>query len=338
MKLRTSLVSLGTIVVSLALACSLREPYRVPVPVGLDLFVPIPADNPLSPGRVALGKRLFFDSILSADGSRSCASCHEPDHAFSDTSAVSSGVHARTGRRNAPSLINAAYRSAFAWDGRAESLEEQVLRPIHDSLELGLSLDSLQARLRAEPSYRRAFRRELDDEPTPPAIARALASYLRTLRSGDAPVDRYRAGDTTALSPAARLGLALFIGKAGCSTCHAGPLFTDGDFHNTGIAWRNNTYADSGRAAVTGLTDDLGRFKTPSLRNVALTAPYMHDGSKRSLEGVVAFYDSGGRRNPGIDPLLTPLHLTTVEQRALIALLASLTSGQLLPPSTSRRF
>jgi cytochrome c peroxidase len=312
--------------VALAIACRMPEPQRVPVPLGLDLFAPIPRDNALSPARVALGKQLFFDPILSSDGRVSCSSCHRPDHAFSDTSASSLGAQQREGRRNAPSLLNAVYRTEFFWDGRAASLEQQALEPIQDSLEMNLRLDDLEARLRARPRYRRAFRREFGVDPTATDIARALASYLRTLRSGDAPIDRFRSGDTSALSPLARQGFQLFIGNAGCAACHVGPLFTDGDFHNTGIAWRGGAFADSGRAAVTGDPDDRGRFKTPSLRNVALTAPYMHDGSKRSLLEVVEFYDSGGRGNPSLDPLVRPLRLNTDQKRALLAFLESLTT------------
>jgi cytochrome c peroxidase len=256
----------------------------------------------------------------------SCSSCHRPDHRFSDTSAVSIGAHGRAGRRNAPSLLNAVYRSAFSWDGRAASLEEQVLRPIQDPTEMDLSLAELQRRLREQPRYRRAFRREFGDDPTPRTIGWALASYLRTLRAADAPIDRFRDGDTTALSDIARRGFRLFVGTAGCSTCHVGALFTDGDFHNTGAAWRGQTFGDSGRAGVTGSPDDRGRFKTPSLRNVAATAPYMHDGSRRALADVIDFYDSGGRANPNLDPLIQPLRLTAHDKRALIAFLESLTS------------
>lgn len=311
------------------LGCRAVDAYRVPVPLGLDLFAPVPAENPLTRGRVDLGRTLFFDPVLSADRRVSCASCHRPDHTFSDTSSVSLGANGRAGSRNAPSLVNAVYRGAFAWDGRGASLEDQVLRPIQNPVEMDLALSELEQRLRAQPSYSQAFRREFGDGPTARAVMMALASYLRTLRSGDAPIDRYRAGDTTALSATARLGFALFIGKAGCSTCHVGPLFTDGDFHNTGVAWRDGRFDDDGRAGVTGLAEDRGRFKTPSLRNVGITAPYMHNGSKRSLADVIEFYDAGGQANPGLDPFVRPLYLTTDEKAALIEFLGSLTRDTL---------
>jgi cytochrome c peroxidase len=318
---------LGVATSAVVIGCRVVDRYRVPVPLGLDLFAPVPAENPLTRGRVALGQQLFFEPMLSADGRVSCSSCHRPDHAFSDTAPVSLGAHGRTGQRNAPSLLNAAYREAFSWDGRARSLEEQVLRPIRDSVEMDLPLGELEVRLRAQPSYRRAFRREFGDDPTPPAIGLALASYLRTLRSGDAPIDHFRAGDTLALSALARRGFQLFTGKANCSVCHVGPLLTDDDFHNTGVAWHDGAFLDVGRGAITGLSEDRGRFKTPSLRNVAITAPYMHDGSKRSLEDVVDFYDTGARPNPDLDPLIQPLLLTADERRALVAFLRSLTSA-----------
>jgi len=313
---------------TILIGCHAVDRYRAPAPLGLDLIAPVPADNALTRERVALGRKLFFDPVMSSDDRVSCASCHRPDHAFSDTLALSLGVHGRPGRRNAPSLLNAVYGTTFTWDGRAPSLESQVLLPIQDPSEMNLPLDDLEKRVRAQPAYTRAFQREFGEDPTSRTIALALASYLRTLRSGDAPVDRFRAGDTLALSRLARFGFSVFTGKANCTRCHVGPLFTDGSFHNTGIAWQDTAFSDIGRANSTGLTEDKGRFKTPSLRNVAITAPYMHDGSKRSLEDVIDYYDGGARRNPGLDSLIRPLRLTGDEKRALLAFLQSLTSGR----------
>lgn len=320
---RTALV-VGAL--TIFVGCRAVDGYRAPAPLGLEGSVPVPADNPLTRSRILIGRKLFFDPVLSGNGRVSCSSCHLPSHGFADTSAVSLGVNRRVGRRNAPSLLNAAYLTGLLWDGRARSLEDQVLLPIQDPDEMNLSLADLEKRVRAQPSYARAFRQEFGEYPTPRTIALALASYLRTLRSGDAPIDRFRAGDTLALSAPARLGFRLFTGKANCTTCHVGPLFTDGDFHNTGVAWRDGEFTDIGRAGVTGLTEDKGRFKTPSLRNVAITAPYMHDGSKRSLAEVVEFYDGGGQLSPGLDPLIQPLRLTAAEKQALVAFLESLTS------------
>ena len=322
--MRGAALAIGAL--AILIGCQAVSRHRAPTPLGLDLFAPVPDDNPLTEGRVAIGRKLFFDPMLSVDRRVSCSSCHRPDHAFADTTDVSFGSRNRVGIRNTPSVLNAVYRATFAWDGRSRSLEDQVLLPIQDPDEMALTLVELAKRARAQPRYARAFRREFGEEPTPRTIAMALAAYLRTLRSGDAPIDRFRAGDTLALSAAARLGFRLFTGMANCTTCHVGPLFTDGDFHNTGIAWRGDEFTDIGRAGVTGLTEDKGRFKTPSLRDVAITAPYMHDGSKRSLADVVEFYDTGGQRNLGLDPLIRPLRLTASEKQALVAFLESLTS------------
>ena len=305
-----------------------RRPAGHPaVPLGLDLFAWHPDDNPPTPARINLGERLFFDAALSKDRRISCASCHQPAHAFADTAGVSRGSRGRAGRRNAPSILNVAYRLSLFWDGRAPSLEEQVLQPIQDSLEMALSLDSLEARLRGNSSYRREFQRAFRAEPTAENVARALATYLRTLRSGNAPLDRLRNGDSLALSPLAQRGLSLFVGKARCSSCHLGSFFTDAEFHNTGIGWRAGVLLDSGRASVTRLPNDLARFLTPSLRNVALTAPYMHDGSIRTLEDVIEFYDRGGSPNPGLDDLVRPIGLSPLEKSALAAFLRSLTGA-----------
>ena len=294
-------------------------------PEGLDLYLPVPTDNPLTPAKVALGERLFFEPLLSADRKLSCSSCHKPHHVFSDTVAVSPGVYGRRGTRNAPSIVNAAYGESFFWDGRAATLEDQALHPIQAPNEMDISLDSVLQRLGGKPEYRERFASAFPDgEVSTPNLARAIASYVRTLRSGDSPLDRFFAGDSTALSTEARDGFRLFVGRARCSLCHAGPTLTDQSFHNTGVAWRNGMLVDSGRAAVTGMRDALGAFKTPSLRNVARTAPYMHDGSVATLEEVVEFYDGGGNPNPYQDVDIRPLHLTAGEQSALLAFLRSL--------------
>jgi cytochrome c peroxidase len=293
-------------------------------PLGLDEFIAVPESNPLTPRKIALGERLFFDRALSSDGSIACASCHRPEHAFSDTSAVSTGVGARRGRRNSPTLLNRGYGRSLFWDGRVVSLEEQVLHPIQDSLEMDLPLQELVNRLRDDQFYRAEFRRVFQDGVTSGNVARALASYLRTLRSGGAPIDRYRHGDSTALSAAAQRGLTLFLGRASCAACHAGPNFTDEQFHNTGVAWRRGSPTDSGRAAVTRAAQDVGAFKTPTLRDVACTAPYMHDGSLRTLDDVIDFYDRGGHANANLDGEIQPLRLDAEEKRSLVVLLSAL--------------
>ena len=302
------------------------QAYRVAVPLGLDLVAAVPTDNPLTTARVELGRRLFFDPELSADRSMSCSSCHQPDLYFTDGRARPVGIDGSGGTRNVPSLLNSAYGRAFFWDGRATSLEDQALQPIEG--ELGLSMTRLIARLRESPAYRTAFHRAFGAPPSPDRIARALASYLRTLRSGDAPVDRFLHGDTEALSEEARRGFRLFVGRANCGVCHLAPLFTDHGFHNTGVSWGSD---DLGRMAVTGEEADRGAFKTPSLRNVALTAPYMHDGSIATLEEVIEHYDRGGTANPALDKEIAPLGLTAAEKRELVAFLEALTGESPIP-------
>lgn len=293
-----------------------------PPPRGLDEFFGYPEDNPPTREKIALGARLFSDPLLSRDSTRACSSCHSPSRAFSDSIALSSGALGRTAARNTPTLVNRAYGGAFFWDGRTESLEVAVLMPIENPNELALPLAALVARLKSSSLYRARFARTFPrDSINATTIARALASYVRAQRLGNARVDVYTAGDTSALSPAERRGRDLFLGKARCSACHAGPTFTDEHFHNTGVSWGAG---DVGRERVTTDPLDRGRFKTPTLREIARTAPYMHDGSKATLEEVVEFYDRGGNPNPNLDPDIKPRRLSPDEKRDLLAFLRAL--------------
>jgi cytochrome c peroxidase len=280
----------------------------IAIPLGLDLYMPVPEDNPLSLQKVELGRRLFRDRRLSRDRSVACSSCHDPDRAFSDGRPVAIGIGRQVGRRSAPALINRGYGRAFFWDGRAATLEEQVLQPIQDPKEMNMTLGEASERVGLPPHE----------------ISRALASYVRSILSGNSRFDRFVNGDRRALSPEQQEGLRVFRGKGNCTSCHVGPNFTDERFHNTGIAWRDGVFQDEGRFAVTGTAEDRGAFKTPTLREVAGTAPYMHDGSLLSLEDVVAYYDRGGNANPGLDPELRPLTLTASEKRSLVAFLRAL--------------
>lgn len=272
----------------------------ITIPLGLDLYLPVPEDNPLTAEKIELGRRLFFDRRLSRDGSISCSSCHDPHCAFSDGRAVAVGIDKRVGRRNAPALINRGYGRLFFWDGRVATLEEQVLKPIEDPNEIDLPLDQASSRVGLDAV----------------TMARALASFVRSLVSGDSPFDRFVNGDRAALSAQQQLGLQIFRGKANCTACHVGPNFTDEALHNTGVAWRDGNIADHGAGQ--------GRFKTPTLREVARTAPYMHDGTLATLEDVVEFYDAGGRANPSLDPEIRRLSLSVAEKQALVAFLGAL--------------
>lgn len=294
------------------------------VPLGLDLYRPVPENNPLTPARIALGRRLFHERRLSHDGSLSCAGCHDAGRAFTSRRMGASRVGAIVVSRDVPTLVNRAWGASFFWDGRAATLEAQVLQPILNPHELGLTEEAVLAVARS-PSYRAQFVAAFGAEPTLEHVARALASYVRTIVAGNSPFDRHAAGRTSTLGTSASRGLRLFTGNAGCSGCHIGPTFTDEQFHNTGVAWRTGSPADRGRANVSGRLEDLGAFKTPTLRQVAMTAPYMHDGSFTSLQLVIEYYDRGAQQNPGLDSRLRPLHLSPFEKRDLAAFLRSLT-------------
>ena len=294
---------------------------QLEIPLGLDIYMPIPEENPLTLQKVALGKRLFSERLLSRDRSLSCTSCHDPRHAFTDGRPVSRGVAGREGTRNAPTLINRGYGASFFWDGRAHSLEEQVVQPIQNPNELDLTLAEAVSRLRDQRTYRRRFQAVFDRQVEAQDLALALASYVRTILSGNSLYDRYLSGERDALSAQARKGLQIFRGKGNCTACHLGPSLTDERFHNTGVAWRKDRLLDEGRFEVTGNPEHRGAFKTPTLREIDRTAPYMHDGSIRSLEEVIEFYNRGGNLNPTLDSEVRPLNLTKDESADLLAFL-----------------
>lgn len=340
------------------------------VPLGLPA-VPIPTDNPQNPAKIALGDKLFHDPRLSATGQISCATCHQDAKAFTDSPlSASRGVGDAQGLRNAPSVVNAAFYSSQFWDGRAGSLEEQALQPLVDPVEMGLSgIEAALSTLRADADYARRFEQAFG-VPGPAITARelsqAIASYERTLVFGDTPFDRYQfQGDKQAMTPAAIRGLAVFQTRGRCVLCHriekTHATFTDNRFHNIGIG--SNRYpeeiermaipqaseppqppagpatpaaarlrAELGRFAVTGQVEDIGAFKTPALRNVAVTAPYMHDGSLKTLRDVVLHYATGGfspgdrKRNAHLDPEIQHLEVSAQQLDDLLAFLEALTS------------
>ena len=331
MRRRTLLLPLA---LAVAAAASADPPPGVPadtlpevlphdaVPTGLP---PRPAvEHPVTAARVALGRRLFFDPILSADRTVTCATCHRPDHGFSSPDALPRGVNGKPLTRRPPTLLNRAYGTSFFWDGRAGTLEEQALKPIENPAEMGSGVPAAVARLRADAGYRDRFAAAFDDGVTAANLARALAAFERVLLRGDGPVDKFRRGEGRGtLTGDALHGFWLYESKGQCWKCHRGPNFTDEGFHNTGVGWGKSP-ADLGRFEVTKADADRGRFKTPTLRGVGSRPPYMHDGGAKTLEDVVEFYDRGGTANPHLDPAVKPLGLTPDERRAIVAFLKTL--------------
>lgn len=281
------------------------------IPLGLDLYMPVPAENPVTVEKIKLGRRLFHDRRLSRDQSLSCASCHVPERGFADGRPISVGVFGRRGTRNVPAIINRGYGRAFFWDGHVPTLEEQVLQPILNPLEMDLTLEEASERVGLPANE----------------ISTTLATYVRSILSGNSAYDRFVGGDRDALSVEQQLGLEIFRGKGKCITCHAGPTFTDEKLHNTGVAWRDGKLSDPGAGS--------GDFKTPTLREVARTAPYMHDGSLATIKDVINFYDDGGRANPKLDREIEPRNFSDSEKRYLEAFLGSL-SGQVTEGLPSR--
>jgi cytochrome c peroxidase len=332
-------------ILTVAVACGRPAPPWesanpvVPVPMaplgsGIDLAA---LPDPPTPERVRLGRWLFYDTRLSADGSVSCATCHSPEHAFSQTTPVSAGIRGQKGSRKAPAVINhaGAIFPRFFWDGRAASLEEQALGPIANPIEMGGSHDTMVSTLSKVEGYAPYFREAFGTpDITKERVAKAIADYERTRMSGNSPWDRWReTGDAAAVSDAVKQGHDLFFGKAECNQCHLGNSFTDSQFHNLGVGWdpKTATFKDWGRwefskntAAEQPGEADRGAFKTPTLREVTKHAPYMHDGSIATLREVVELYNRGGVKNPWLDPKIKPLKLTDAEIDALVEFMKAL--------------
>jgi cytochrome c peroxidase len=294
----------------------------------------IPNDNPLTAESIALGRRLFYEGKLSGDGSLSCASCHNPLIGFTDGRKHSVGMGGKIGTRNAPSLINAAYVPLQFWDGRASSLEEQAAGPMANPIEMNQPHDITVSKLEADLSYKADFAKAFGPGPvTITKVKYALASFERTLISGNSPFDRYEfATDKRALNPSAIRGLDIFRdpAKGNCTACHpiskTFALFTDGKFHNIGVGVDGEgNVTDPGRYPETKIEADKGAFKTPTLRNGALTGPYMHDGSLPTLKAVVEFYAGGGNSNAYLDKEIKAIKLSGIERADLVEFLRSLT-------------
>lgn len=303
------------------------------VPLGL---VPInwPEDNEYTPAKAELGWLLFFDKRLSSDGTVSCASCHSPEHAFTDGSPVSTGIGKQKGGRSAPSVINRVYGAAQFWDGRAFSLEDQAKGPIANSIEMTSEKDAGKAhettiqRLRQIKDYRQRFKAvfgavEFDIDH----VAKAIATFERTILSGNAQYDRFKAGDKTALNESQQRGMKIFFSNnARCDACHEGAAFTTNQFANIGIGM-DQPNPDLGRFNVTKNEADKGAFKTPGLREITRTGPYMHNGSLKTLEEVVEYYNKGGVKNRWLHQNIRPLNLSVQDKKDLVEFLPAL-SGE----------
>lgn len=315
--------------------------------------VPVPADNPMTPEKIELGRMLYFDTRLSGDSSIACAKCHDPDKGFSNGLQMSDAYPGTKHWRHVPTVLNAAYLKHQFWDGRAGSLEEQCLGPIEAPIEMNQNFVHLVEKLSGIPWYREQFRKVFQSDVTMENLAKAVSAFERTIVSKPGKVDQYLKGDKSALNDSERRGMELFTGKANCIACHHGPVLSDNDFHTTGvpeieplktesdrIATRHffatgqkypnprSVDADYGRELITKSQSDRGKFKTPSLRELKWTAPYMHNGAFETLEDVIEFYMKGGGNHPNKDPLLKPFELTDQEFDDLLAFLEALSSPE----------
>ena len=323
----------------------------------------IPADNPQTPAKVELGRKLFFDDRLSADGTVSCDQCHAPAKGFTDQLPASMGIHHAFGQRNAPTVLNALFNTLQFWDGRAPTLEKQIEGPTINPVEMGnKSLDDVVAKVKGISEYQQSFQTVFNGAITMDNIEKAIAAYERTQIAFDTPFDRFMAGDQNAISASARRGWSLFNGKGRCMTCHGWnptqPLFTDNRFHNIGVSAHKADFvplarkalvliaqggggsqqldqlaiqtdmSGLGRFLVTKQQHDIGGFRTMGLRNLLVTQPYFHDGSQQTLWDVLDHYNKGGVPNPYLDGGLLPLGLSESEENDLVALLATLTSPE----------
>jgi cytochrome c peroxidase len=303
---------------------ALKALYRRPA------VIPFPKDNPYTPEKVALGKKLYYDTRISVSSAQSCGSCHSPMYGWGDGLAVGVGFGMNKLGRHSPTVVNAAWSDIFMWDGRLPTLEDQALGPIQSAGEMNMPLDMLMARLSSIGEYKPLFESAFPQEGmSAKTLARAIATYERTIVSERAPFDAWIEGDEKAISEEAKRGFEIFNGKAQCASCHEGWNFTNEGFQDIGLPSE-----DVGRGQFLPAVIKMQHaFKTPSLREIARRSPYMHDGSLATLEQVVDHYDSGGVDRPSRSDLMRPLNLTTQEKADLVAFLNSLTST--LPPTAA---
>lgn len=324
------------------------EPYEVTLPAGLQpLTAFLPAANPLTKGKVELGKQLYFDPRVSLDGTVSCATCHNPVKGWTDSLPTSTGIDGQVGGRNAPTVINTVYGKTMFWDGRAPSLEGQAQGPVQNPIEMGKqTYKEIIDRLRAIPGYREQFQKVFGTDVTLDGFAKAVASFERVASlSGNSAYDKYNAGEVGAMSESQKRGMILFglrlspddefktdvvLKKAECTSCHAGFNFTDEQFHNLGVGFDESTgkFADLGRFVIEPVGGknpaSVGAFKTPTVRDAAKTGPYMHDGSLKTLEEVMDHYDKGGTPNPSLDKDMKKLKLTAQEKADVVEFMKAL--------------
>jgi cytochrome c peroxidase len=305
-----------------------EEEEVIEVPKGLPP-IPWPEKNPYDKKKAELGRLLYFDKRLSSDGSISCGSCHAIQKAYTDNMPVSVGIKGQKGTRNSPTVINSAYLKTLFWDGRAKSLEEQCKGPIGNPKEMTLATDPHLAHMECEKRVKKIggycdLFKEIfgSGECTIDQISEAIATYERTVLSGNSPYDKYMAGDTNAMTKEQIRGLKVFQ-DSGCVNCHSGPNFSDGKFYNIGIGYPSDN-PDLGRYLITKKDEDKGAFEVPILREVSKTFPYMHDGSLKTLEDVVQYYNRGGNKNENLNPLIYPLNLFDEDVQALVSFLKAL--------------
>ncbi|HEY7913821.1 MAG TPA: cytochrome c peroxidase [Blastocatellia bacterium] len=366
-RLKLLVVGLAAVVAMAQAITAQDRKYKADLPPAIpeDVWAMlVPEDNPMTEAKVALGRDLYFDKRLSIDNTVSCATCHDPKAAFAEPKQFAEGVGGKRGARNSPTVFNAMFNVEQFWDGRAATLEEQAKGPIINPLEMAMtSHDLVIERLKKDPAYVKRFQEVFGGPPTIADVAKAIAAFERTLVSADSPFDRLQAGDAGAMSEAAKRGFELFKGKGRCITCHefnaSSPFFTDFKYHNIGVGMKATAnfeglarkvqqmaqegklnaesidtlsltegFSELGRFIVTRQPKDLGAFKTPTLRNVELTAPYMHDGSQKTLREVIDFYNKGGEPNPNLDGGMRALELTDQEINDLIEFLNALTGDR----------
>jgi len=288
---------------------------------------PHPKDNPPTPARIALGKKLFFDPRLSGDGSISCSTCHNPLLGWSDGLSKGIGFKGSNLPRATPSLINVGFNSIQMWDGRNKTLEEQAMGPMEASLEMNMDFAKLFSLLRSSKGYSTAFESSYPGEGiNAKTVSKAIANFERTIISNDSPFDRWVKGDKNAMTQKQINGFKLFVGKANCEACHSAPNFTDDGFHNVGLASWSEKTADVGRFAQKPIRILKGAFKTPTLRDIERTAPYFHDGSSDNLEHTVRHYNKGGVTQENLDPNMKKLNLTKQEIKDIVSFMEALTS------------